>query len=259
MPVVGAGRTDQALQRGHSMSIIRATTESFAGNRLLAALPPAQRARLLPELESTAFSLGDVVYESGQRLQHIYFPTSCIASLVITTQSGVTAEVALVGNEGALGIALFLGGATMPNCAVVQIAGGALRMRANTLRAEVEHSGPFRRLLSRYPQALITQISQTAVCNRLHRVEQRLCRRILLCRDRLQSDELLMTHEFMANMLGGRRQSVTAAAGGRPDSLRTRSHQNPRPRGTREVGVRVLFVGQNRALDRFITAQSPRL
>jgi CRP-like cAMP-binding protein len=195
------------------MSIVRATTESLAESRLLAALPRAERARLLPELESTAFSPGDVVYESGQRLQHIYFPTSCIASLVITTQEGVTAEVALVGNEGALGIALFLGGATMANRAVVQIPGCALRMRANTLLAEVEHSGPFRRSLSRYTQALITQISQTAVCNRLHRVEQRLCRRILLCRDRLQSDELLMTHEFMANMLGGRRQSVTAAAG----------------------------------------------
>ena len=168
---------------------------------------------MLPELESTAFAPGDIVYESGQRLHHIYFPTSCIVSLVITTQSGLTAEVALVGTEGALGIALFLGGVTMPNRAVVQIAGSALRMRANTLRAEVERSGPFRRLLSRYTQALITQIAQTAVCNRLHRVEQRLCRRILLCRDRLQSDELLMTHELMANMLGGRRQSVTAAAG----------------------------------------------
>jgi CRP-like cAMP-binding protein len=198
---------------GHSMSSIRATTESLAESRLLAALPPAEQLRLLPELESTTFALGDIVYESGQRLHHIYFPTSCIASLVVTTQSGVTAEVALVGNEGALGIALFLGGATMPNRAVVQIAGGALRMRANTLRAEIEHSGPFRRLLSRYTQALITEVSQTAVCNRLHRVEQRLCRRILLCRDRQQSDELLMTHEFMANMLGGRRQSVTAAAG----------------------------------------------
>jgi CRP-like cAMP-binding protein len=164
----------QALLGGHSMSIIRATTQSLAESRLLAALPPAERARLLPELESTAFSPGDVVYESGQRLQHIYFPTSCIASLVIATQDGVTAEVALVGNEGALGIALFLGGATMLNRAVVQIPGCALRMRANKLLAEVEHSGPFRRSLS---------------------------------------DELLMTHEFMANMLGGRRQSVTAAAG----------------------------------------------
>jgi CRP-like cAMP-binding protein len=184
-----------------------------AANRLFAALPSEERERLRPGLEQIHFDLGDVVYESGGRLDYIYFPTSCIVSLVYTTESGVTAEMGLVGNEGAVGIALFMGGDTMPNRAVVQIAGNAIRIKAKRLLEEFRRGGPLQESLLRYTQALITQIFQTAVCNRLHSVEQRLCRWILLCHDRLQSNELSMTQEFISNMLGGRRQSVTVAAG----------------------------------------------
>jgi CRP-like cAMP-binding protein len=186
---------------------------SYTIGATFAALPPEEQLRLLPKLDRTAFAVGDVVHEYGRRPDHVYFPTSCIASLVVTIQSGLTTEVALVGDDGVLGVSLFPGGMTMPHRAIVQIAGNALRMNASTLCAEFEHSGPLQRLLLRYTQALITQISQTAVCNRLHHVEQRLCRRILLCCDRLRSDELEMTQECMANMLGDRRQSVTTAAG----------------------------------------------
>lgn len=182
-------------------------------NRLLAALPPEDYARLRPSLEKISFAIGDVVYDAGEHLDYVYFPTSCIVSLVYTTESGITAEMGLVGNEGAIGIAVFMGGGTTPNRAVVQIGGSALKIKAEVLRREFERNIPFQRLLLLYTQALITQVSQTAVCNRLHSVEQRLCRRILLFRDRLPSDEMLMTQEFIANMLGCRRQSVTVAAG----------------------------------------------
>jgi CRP-like cAMP-binding protein len=182
-------------------------------NRLLAKLPSEDLARLLPGLEPVAFALGDVVYESGGRLDYVYFPISCIVSLVYATESGATAEMGLVGNEGLVGIALVMGGDTMPNHAVVQVAGNAIRMKAKTLLEEFRRGGPAQESLLRYTQALITQISQTAVCNRLHSVDQRLCRWILLCHDRLKSNELLMTQEFISNMLGGRRQSVTVAAG----------------------------------------------
>lgn len=159
-----------------------------AENQLLAALPSQDLARLLAGLEPIAFSLGDVVYESGGHLDYIYFPTSCIVSLVYTMESGVTAEMGLVGNEGAVGIALFMGGDTMPNRAVVQVAGNAIRMKAKTLLEEFRRGGPAQVSLLRYTQALITQICQTAVCNRLRSVEQRLCRWILLCHDRLKSN-----------------------------------------------------------------------
>lgn len=182
-------------------------------NRLLAALPPEDYARLRPSLGKISFAVGDVVYVAGEHLGYVYFPTSCIVSLVYTTESGITAEMGLVGNEGAIGIAVFMGGDTTPNRAVVQIGGSALKIRAEVLRSEFERNLPFQRLLLLYTQALFTQVSQTAVCNRLHSVEQRLCRRILLFRDRLPSDEMLMTQEFIANMLGCRRQSVTVAAG----------------------------------------------
>ena len=188
-------------------------TEAPVENRLLAALPPGERARLLPAFEYVSFALGHVVYEPGGHLEYLYFPTSCVVSLVYTMASGVSAEMGLVGKEGALGIALFLGGDTAPNRAVVLIAGGALKLKVKLMREEFERGGPLQRLLLRYAQALITQISQTAVCNRLHSVEQRLCRWILLCHDRLQSNALAMTQESISNMLGGRRQSVTVAAG----------------------------------------------
>ena len=189
------------------------TTLTPAENRLLAALPPEDFARLRPSLVKVSFVAGDIVYDAGEHLDYVYFPTSCIISLVYTTESGITAEMGLVGNEGAVGIAVFMGGDTTSNRAVVQIGGSALKIKAEVLREEFERNLPFHRLLLLYTQALITQVSQTAVCNRLHSVEQRLCRRILLCRDRMQSDEMLMTQEFIANMLGCRRQSVTVAAG----------------------------------------------
>jgi CRP-like cAMP-binding protein len=159
------------------------------------------------------FALGEVLYEPGGHLDHMYFPTTAVVSLLYTMENGSTAEMGLAGNDGVVGVALFLGGDTTPNRAVVQIGGSAFRMKAKVLREEFARGGPFQRVLLRYTQTLITQISQTAVCNRLHPVEQRLCRWLLLCHDRVQSDELEMTQEFIANMLGGRRESVTVAAG----------------------------------------------
>ncbi len=153
-----------------------------------------------------------MVYDPNRRMTHIYFPTSSVISLIYTMEEGATAEMGLVGNEGVVGIALFMGGETTPNQAVVQVAGGALRMKAQAMLEEFRRGGPFQLALLRYTQALITQISQTAVCNRLHPVEQRLCRWLLMIRDRLPSDEVLMTQEFIAHVLGVRREGVTAAA-----------------------------------------------
>jgi CRP-like cAMP-binding protein len=158
-------------------------------------------------------ALGDQVYESGGRLDYVCFPTSSIVSLVYTMEDGAVAEIGLVGNDGMVGVALFMGGDTMPNRAVVQMGGGAIRMKATTLQKEFLRGGQLQKILLRYTQVLITQISQTAVCNRLHSVEQRLSRWLLMCHDRATSDELPMTQEFISNMLGGRRQSVTVAAG----------------------------------------------
>ncbi|HSF22697.1 MAG TPA: Crp/Fnr family transcriptional regulator [Blastocatellia bacterium] len=183
------------------------------GNRLLAALPREDYERLLPQLQAVQVALGEVIYESGGRLDYIYFPTTCVVSLLYTMEKGLTAEMGLAGSDGVVGVALFLGGETTPNRAVAQIGGGALRMKATVLREEFKRGGPLQFLLLRYTQALITQISQTAVCNRLHSVEQRLSRWLLLCHDRVNSDELQMTQEFISNMLGGRRESVTVAAG----------------------------------------------
>jgi CRP-like cAMP-binding protein len=182
-------------------------------NHLLSALPSGEYERLRPALEPASFSLGDVVYESGLTLEYVYFPTTSVVSLLYTMEDGATAEMGLVGNDGVVGVALFLGGDTTPNRAVVQIAGDAMRMKAKTLQTEFGRGGPLQHLLLLYTQALITQISQTAVCNRLHSVEKRLCRWLLLSRDRMTSNDLLMTQEFIANMLGGRRESVTVAAG----------------------------------------------
>ena len=182
-------------------------------NQLLSALPAEEYQRLLPNLERISFSLGEVVYDLGGRLDYIYFPTNSVVSLLSGMEDGTTAEMGLAGNDGVVGVALFLGGNTTPNRAVVQIAGGAYRMKAKLLQEEFARGGPLQRLLLRYTQALITQISQTAVCNRLHSVEKRLCRWLLLSHDRVKSDDLLMTQEFISNMLGGRRESVTVAAG----------------------------------------------
>lgn len=182
-------------------------------NRLLAALPDEEYQRLLTHLEPVNFALGESVYEFGTQLKHIYFPTTSIVSLLYTMENGTSAEIGVVGNEGVVGIALFMGGDTAPNRAIVQSAGAAFRVKAGALQGEFIRAGTFQRLLLRYTQALITQISQTAVCNRLHPIEQQLCRWLLLSHDRLQSDELKMTQEMIANMLGVRREGVTYAAG----------------------------------------------
>ena len=184
-----------------------------AGNRLLAKLPPEEYDRLLPHLEPVSFALGEVIYESGGRQSYIYFPTTAIISLLYLMENGASAEMGVAGNEGLVGVALFMGGETVPNRAVVQSAGAALRMKTQVLQEEFARGGVFQRLLLRYTQALMTQMSQTAVCNRLHTVEQQLCRWLLLSRDRLNTDELVMTQELIANMLGVRREGVTHAAG----------------------------------------------
>jgi CRP-like cAMP-binding protein len=181
-------------------------------NRLLAMLPRDEYHRILPHLGHVSFSLGEVVYESGGRMSHIYFPVTAVISLLYMMENGSSAEMGMAGKEGLVGIALFMGGGTMPNRAVVQTAGGSFRMKAHVLQDEFARGGVFQRLLLRYTQALITQMSQTAVCNRLHEIEQQLCRRLLLSHDRLDSDELVMTQELIANMLGVRREGVTAAA-----------------------------------------------
>src|SRR5438093_3212944 len=182
-------------------------------NYLLSALPDEEYKHLIPCLEPVTFALGQVVYDSGGRLDYIYFPTTSVVSLLYTMEDGTTAEMGLTGNDGVVGIALFLGGETTPNRAVVQIAGRALRMKARVVKEEFARGGPFQRLLLRYTQALITQISQTAVCNRLHSVEKQLCRWLLLSHDRVKADELIMTQELIADMLGVRREGVTVAAG----------------------------------------------
>jgi CRP-like cAMP-binding protein len=182
-------------------------------NRLLAALSQEEYERLRPSLEHVSFELGDVIYESGERLDYVYFPTTAIISLLYLMEDGSSAEMGLAGKEGIVGIALFMGGGTMPNRAVVQSAGEALRMKAKALQAEFALGSKFQQLLLRYTQALITQISQTAVCNRLHSVEQQLSRWLLLSHDRVEADELIMTQELIADMLGVRREGVTVAAG----------------------------------------------
>jgi len=182
-------------------------------NHILAALPSEARERLYPQLELVPMPLGDVLYESGTRLRHVYFPTNCIVSLLYVMEDGASAEIAVVGNEGIIGIALFMGGETTPSRALVQSAGHALRLKGQLLKDEFKRSGELQHLLLRYTQALITQMAQTAVCNRHHSVDQQLCRWLLLSLDRLSSEKLTMTQELIANMLGVRREGVTEAAG----------------------------------------------
>jgi CRP-like cAMP-binding protein len=190
-----------------------ATLNEPIENRLLAALPVDQYERLRPHLQPVEFALGEVVYEFAGQLDYVFFPTTSIVSLLYTMENGTSAEMGLTGNDGVVGIALFMGGGTMPNRAVVQSAGSALRMKAKVLQDEFALGGKFQQMLLRYTQALITQISQTAVCNRLHSVDQQLCRWLLFSHDRLKSDELVMTQELIADMLGVRREGVTVAAG----------------------------------------------
>jgi CRP-like cAMP-binding protein len=182
-------------------------------NHLLAALPAEERGRLIPHLELVPMPLGAVLYESGSELRHVYFPTTSIVSLLYVMRDGASAEIAVVGNEGIIGVALFMGGETMPNRAVVQSAGHAYRLKGHLLKQEFNRSGELQHLLLRYTQALLTQMAQTAVCNRHHSLDQQLCRWLLLSLDRLPSTELVMTQELIANMLGVRREGVTEAAG----------------------------------------------
>jgi CRP-like cAMP-binding protein len=182
-------------------------------NHLLAALPAAELMRLAPHLERVPLPLGAVIYESGAEQRHVYFPASGIVSLLYVMNDGAAAEIAVVGNEGMVGIALFMGGGTTPSRAVVQSAGSAWRLEAARIKAEFARGGSLQRLLLRYTQALITQMTQTAVCNRHHLLEQQLCRWLLLSLDRLPSSQLVMTQQLIANMLGVRREGVTKAAG----------------------------------------------
>ena len=182
-------------------------------NHLLDALPSTDYERVASHLELVPMKLGDVLYESGAALRYVYFPTTSIISLLYVIEDRASAEIAIVGNEGVLGISLFMGGDTTPSRAVVQSAGFAFRLKAQLLKEEFARFGPTMQLLLRYTQALITQMSQTAVCNRHHSVDQQLCRWLLLSIDELQSNELSMTQELIANMLGVRREGVTEAAG----------------------------------------------
>ncbi len=176
-------------------------------------MPEAEFERLRPHLELVELPLGEVIYESGATLDHVYFPTTCIVSLLYVLENGASAEIAVVGNEGILGISLFMGGDTTPSRGVVQSEGFGYRLRAQELKQEFNRAGPVLRLLLRYTQALITQMTQTAVCNRHHSVEQQLCRWLLLSIDRLSTDSLRMTQGLIADMLGVRREGVTEAAG----------------------------------------------
>jgi CRP-like cAMP-binding protein len=182
-------------------------------NRLLEAFPPAERERLYPLLEVVPMPLGKVLYESGDLMRHVYFPTDSIVSLLYVLADGASAEISVVGKEGVIGIALFMGGDTTPSRAIVQSAGFAFRLAAQLLKDEFHRNGEVQLLLLRYTQALITQMAQTAVCNRHHSVDQQLCRWLLLSLDRLASNQLVMTQELIANMLGVRREGVTEAAG----------------------------------------------
>ncbi|MGC8520054.1 MAG: Crp/Fnr family transcriptional regulator [Steroidobacteraceae bacterium] len=185
----------------------------YAENHLLAALPPSERERIFPHLELVPMPLGKVLYESGDVLRHVYFPADCIVSLLYVLENGASAEISVVGNDGLIGIALFMGGETTPSRAIVQSAGHAYRLIGPRLKEEFHRNGQMQLLLLRYTQSLLTQMAQTAVCNRHHSVDQQLCRWLLLSLDRLSNNQLTMTQELIANMLGVRREGVTGAAG----------------------------------------------
>lgn len=189
-----------------------ASLDQARTNHLLASLRKEDLARVISKLEPVTFPLGDVLYESGDKLDYAYFPTTAVVSMLYIMEDGGTAEIGIIGNDGVLGISLFLGGETTTSRAVIQSAGDALRMKPKDLRDEFSRGGRFQDLLMRYTQALMTQISQTAVCNRLHSVDEQLCRWLLLSHDRLDSDKLVMTHDLISNMLGVRREGVTLAA-----------------------------------------------
>jgi CRP-like cAMP-binding protein len=190
-----------------------ATTPNPRDNRLLAALSSAELNRIGEHLQAVDMTLGDVVYESGRDLPYVYLPTTCIVSLLYLLENGASAEIAVVGNEGVVGISIFMGGESTASRAVVQSAGKAFRLPAEVVRTEFRRGGGMQHLMLRYTQSLIAHMAQTAVCNRHHSVDQQLCRWLLLSLDRLDSNEIVMTQELIANMLGVRREGVTEAAG----------------------------------------------
>jgi CRP-like cAMP-binding protein len=192
---------------------IRPHRDGPARNRVLRELAESDRARLIALLQPVSLAVGDVLFDSGTRINHFYFPITAVVSSLHTTETGATVEMGLVGHDGVVGVSLFLGADTTPHRAETVVGGYAYRMPASLLREEFARGGSLQRSLLRYTQALITQISQMAICNRLHDVEQRLCRWLLMCHDRVNANELLMTQELMSHMLGGRRESVTVAAG----------------------------------------------
>jgi CRP-like cAMP-binding protein len=187
-------------------------TDNFKKNQLLSSLPDAEWKRWSASLETVDMPLGEVIYEPGVTLKYVYFPLTSIVSLLYVMENGASAEIAVVGNEGIVGVSLFMGGESTPSRAVVQSAGVGCRLHAHLMKAEFNRAGPVLHLLLRYTQALITQMAQTAVCNRHHSLDQQLCRWLLLSLDRLESDELVMTQELIANMLGVRREGVTEGA-----------------------------------------------
>lgn len=188
-------------------------TRNFHQNSLLGMLPEDELNRLQPHLEKITLTLGQSLCESGQQMSHVYFPIDSIVSLLCVMENGASTEIAVVGHEGVVGVSLFMGGETTPSRAIVQSAGQAYRLKGQLLKNEFYRAGPMQRLLLRYTQALLTQMAQTAVCNRHHCVDQQLCRWLLLSLDRLPGDKLVMTQELIANMLGVRREGVTEAAG----------------------------------------------
>ena len=190
-----------------------ATVPDRLANDLMASMPADEWSRIAPDLEVVELPLGKVLYESGGSMSHVYFPSTAIVSLLYVMEDGASAEIAVVGHEGVVGISLFMGGETTPSRAVVQSAGWGYRLRARSIKDEFNRSGPLMHVLLRYTQALITQMAQTAVCNRHHSLDQQLCRWLLLSLDRLSGNELVMTQELIANMLGVRREGVTEAAG----------------------------------------------
>jgi CRP-like cAMP-binding protein len=196
-----------------SKAPVQALLQSPEQNHLLAALPPLEFGRLAPQLEPVALRLGEFIYEPDEQLRYAYFPTTAVISLHYVTESGASAETAGVGNEGVVGVALFMGGSTTSSSAVVQTAGLSYRLEARRLKEEFDRGEFVQRLLLRYTQALMTQMSQTAACNRHHSIDQQLCRWLLLTLDRAPLSELIITQELVASMLGVRREGITAAAG----------------------------------------------
>ena len=231
-------------------------------NHILAALSDEDYARLLPDLELMAMPLGWAVYESGGRLGHVYFPTTSLVSLLYVMEDGASAEIAITGNEGLVGISLFMGGQTTPSRAVVQSAGSGYRLKANVFKREFTLGGELQHLALFYTQALITQMAQTAVCNRHHLIDQQLCRWLLLSLDRLDGDELVMTQELIANMLGVRREGVTEAARQlQEDGLiqYSRGHIKVLNRAKLEQRVCECYSVVKREYDRLLPYKIPRL